>query len=73
MTDRVGGFLVTLEKDMREDDALELVSAIAQFRGVLSVDRVLVDTTQQIATNRAVQELVEAITEMLRERRKGGC
>lgn len=40
MTKRVSGFVVTLEKDMREDDAQEIVRAILLLKGVVNVDAI---------------------------------
>lgn len=37
MTDRFNALTVVLEKDIREDDAQALLSAIGQLRGVLTV------------------------------------
>jgi hypothetical protein len=40
MTKRVSGFVVTLEQDMREDDAQEIVRAILLLKGVVNVDAI---------------------------------
>jgi hypothetical protein len=40
MTSRVSGFVVTLEKDLREDDAQEIANAISLLRGVTLVSPV---------------------------------
>lgn len=37
MTDHYSGFLVILEKDIRDDDAQPIIDAIKQLRGVLKV------------------------------------
>lgn len=37
MTDRFKGFLVTLDKEIREDDAKHIINALKMIRGVLSV------------------------------------
>ena len=37
MTDKINSLIVTLEKDMREDDAQEIISAVSMIKGVLSV------------------------------------
>lgn len=37
MTDRIKGFIVTLDADYREDDIKPLADAIARLRGVVSV------------------------------------
>jgi len=43
MTDRIKGFVVTLEQDVREDDVAAITDAIGMIRGVLSVDPSVVD------------------------------
>lgn len=40
MTDRVKGFLVILDKDMREDDAEAVLTALRMTKHVLSVKEV---------------------------------
>jgi hypothetical protein len=52
MTDRHAGYLVTLDEDIREDDAQDLITAIEMLRGVLNVtpvtsDRLITDVTEQ--------------------------
>lgn len=37
MTDRYKGFLITLDKEIRSDDAKELINALKMIRGVYSV------------------------------------
>lgn len=40
MTDRVKGFVVTLDEDMREDDAEQIRAALGMVRGVMDVSPV---------------------------------
>lgn len=37
MTDRFKGFLVTLDNEIREDDAQEIINALNMVKGVLKV------------------------------------
>jgi len=53
MTDRISAFIVTLDHDMREDDADSVRRAISMVRHVLSVSAVVSDVAQQIADERA--------------------
>ena len=53
MTDRLAGILVTLEKDIREDDAEPVLDAIRQIRGVAAVDPVLSNIGIHLAETRA--------------------
>lgn len=48
MTDRIKGFAVTLEKDIREDDAEIVISAILLLRGVAAVQPVKHDIHDEI-------------------------
>jgi len=52
MTDRHSGYVVTLSRDIREDDAEQIINAIGMIKGVLSVAPVTADFTQQIAEAR---------------------
>lgn len=38
MTDRISAFTVILDKDLRDDDAQLTIDAIAQIKGVLTVE-----------------------------------
>jgi hypothetical protein len=49
MTDRHTGYLVTLDKDIREDDAEQLIAAIEMLRGVLNVTPVVSGGLQEMA------------------------
>lgn len=57
MTTRIKGVLVTLEEDIREDDAAATLAAIRQIRGVLSVDPVPADIDDHMARSRVRHEL----------------
>ena len=67
MTDRVCGFMVVLERDMREDDAAEIKSAIEHVRGVMAVDEI--EGGANVATTRAVLEITRELMDYLRRRR----
>lgn len=57
MTKRIDGFLVTLEKDLREDDAAAVVEAIKMIKGVVSVETHEVDMNTHFARNRIRHEM----------------
>lgn len=62
MTSRVQGFIVSLENDMREDDAREIVKAISMLRGVLNVEPVRADEFGEVVTKaRLRQEVLAAL------------
>lgn len=68
MTDRVNGFLVTLEHDIRVDDAQPLMDAILQLRGVISVTPNVSDIEAHLAQERVRLELRKKLWEVLEER-----
>jgi hypothetical protein len=55
MTDRLKGFVVTLEDDIREDDAQPLIEAIKHLRGVLDVESVPIRGIDDLIVERRVQ------------------
>ena len=65
MTDRIKGFVVTLDKDVCEDDAEGIVNAISHVRGVSDVSEMVADPDHYIAVARARQELQEKMIEIL--------
>lgn len=67
MTDRYNALTVVLEKDMREDDAQDLLSAIRQLRGVLRVEGNVSDINSHIAYARARGDLSGRLLAALRD------
>ena len=65
MTDRINSLAVVLESDMRADDAEELMSAIRQLRGVISVSGNVSDVASHIAQERARRELADKLWDVL--------
>jgi len=57
MTDRYNALIVVLEDDMRDDDAVSLISAIKQMRGVLSVQGNVRNIERHVAESRIREEL----------------
>lgn len=53
MTDRYAGFVVSLEKDLREDDAAATLNAIRQIKGVIDVVPEITTAHVHIAEARA--------------------
>ena len=66
MTDRLHGFAVALENDIREDDAEATIAAIRQIRGVLSVTPIVTDIATHIARERLDAEWRRKIYELVR-------
>ena len=65
MTDRIKGLVVTLDKDMRADDAEGIVKAISHMRGVSGVRTMVADPGHYIAVARAHHELREKMIAIL--------
>ena len=68
MTDRIKGFYVHLETDMREDDALPLMKAVGQLRGVLTVEP---DINDWIAESRANTAIAVKLWDALYDKKDG--
>lgn len=69
MTDRYHSLVVTLEEDIREDDAESLINAIKMIRGVLDVRGKVANISDHTARMRAWSKLHDATMEMLRKER----
>lgn len=65
MTDRHAGYVVALDRDMREDDARSTMAAIAQIKGVASVEAVIADVGTIIAEARAKREVGDKVLRAL--------
>jgi hypothetical protein len=61
MTDRYKAFLVTLDSDLRSDDAEPTIAAIRQIKGVIDVEPVVADSADHVARQRVRVELWEKI------------
>jgi hypothetical protein len=61
MTDRLKGCLVLFDSDIRDDDALPLMDAIRQLRGVASAVSSVCTSDDWMNRERVRQELVERI------------
>jgi uncharacterized coiled-coil protein SlyX len=67
MTDRYNALIVVLENDIRDDDAESVIAAIAQLRGVLSVQGHVVDGIDQLVAEQRVRlELQQKLREALK-------
>jgi 3'-phosphoadenosine 5'-phosphosulfate sulfotransferase len=65
MTDRIQGFIVTLDADVREDDVQPTIDAIMQIKRVVSVQPVVADMETRLARNRVTIEFRRKIYEAL--------
>lgn len=65
MTDRHKGYVVTLENDIREDDAAEIVKLIGMVKGVIAVQPIVNDISTMIAEERAREEIRNQLFDLL--------
>lgn len=67
MTTRHSGYLVTLSKDLREDDAQAIINALSMVKGVVSVQSVSVGPIEaELAKTRAKEQLREMMIDFFR-------
>ncbi len=71
MSDSYSSLTVVLEKPVNEEHAEQIIEAISLIRGVLSVDKHVMDITEHIAQRRAFFDLQNIIWEALRNANKG--
>jgi septin family protein len=67
MTDRHSGYIVVLERDIREDDAQDTINAIRMFRNVVAVVPVIGRTDIHIAEERAMNKWRDKIRALLKD------
>lgn len=65
MTDRIQGFTVVLEKDMREDDVQSLVDAVRCLRGVAHVEKSVSTSAEWIAQQRERTRVAGLLNEFI--------
>lgn len=66
MTDRLKGLTVTLEADMREDDAKFIIDAILLLRGVAMVHTHVADLDHHFAVSAAKMDLQKKIIDLVK-------
>ena len=71
MTDRIKGLMVTLDRDIRDDDAESIISAILMIRGVGSVATSVTNPTDHMNRERIRLEMYDKFYEIFRQDRKG--
>ena len=69
MTDRIKGFTVTLEKDLRDDDAEHIKIALESVRGVASVTPSIVNSGDIMNRQQIKHDMWEKIVKVFREDR----
>lgn len=72
MTDRINAVVVVLEEDTRIDDAEDLLTAIRQLRGVISVTPNVATVEDHIAHGRARRELYLQLLDVVDPKKQEG-
>lgn len=67
MTDRHAGYVVTLAKDIREDDAEHIINAMRMIKGVADVSPIISDYNVVLARGQRDMAWREAIIHLLDE------
>ena len=67
MSDRVKGFTVVLEKSIREDEAENLLMAISQLKGVLTVSPVIEDSNSVLEYLKVRTEMRDKLYKLIQE------
>ena len=65
MSDRIAGLSVTLQDDMRDDDAQSIIDAIAMIRGVVTVQAHVADIEHHFAKEQARREMTDQLRDVL--------
>lgn len=67
MTDRIKGFYVALEDDMRVDDAEHILDAVRQLRGVAAVQHSITEVDDWMNRAKVQNEMRDKIFKVLTE------
>jgi hypothetical protein len=67
MTGRHKGYVVILDRDIREDDAERIVQAIQMVKGVLDVKPIVADHDDLVNRSRIRHELLMKVIGLLKE------
>ena len=67
MTDRYNSLVVSLERDIREDDAEIIINAIKAIRGVNGVEGNIVDPDSFTAQMRINEKVTEKLYSLIKE------
>lgn len=66
MTDRLKGFVVTLQENMREDDAQEVINAIKMIKNVLTVKPLVTGWEDGMFYDRVKRDLISKLWDVLK-------
>jgi hypothetical protein len=65
MTDRHAGYVITLEENIREDDAEQTIAALKQIKGVLDVCPITADPMLMVAEARVSTQFQKMLHEWI--------
>lgn len=68
MTDRIKGLVVTFDRDIREDDVEGIINAISLIKGVIGVDKSVVNINDRLNRVRVQSEIRDKIWKVLYEK-----
>lgn len=66
MTDRHKGYVVTLDRDIRDDDAEMIINAIRMIKSVITVEPIINDVPSMVAEARARTDITSRLLEALK-------
>ena len=67
MTDRHAGYIVTLSRDIREDDAEAVITALKMVKGVVGVEALVADPGLHMAEMRIGTEVRQKLYQFIQE------
>jgi hypothetical protein len=67
MTDRIKGFTITLQKDIRDDDMNQILTTLKMIKYVVDVEPVIFTGEDRMAEQRLKAELRGKVYEFLKE------
>jgi hypothetical protein len=65
VTDRHSAYIVTLDEDLRDDDAERIIAALGMVKGVLSVKPVVADVMSHIERERVNRQWRNALYDLM--------
>lgn len=71
MTDRYNSLVVALDRDIREDDAEVIISAIKMIKGVADVTGNIVDPDSYVAERRVLNLIQDKLYALIKELNNG--
>jgi len=67
MSDRHNGYIVTLEKSVKDEDSKKTIEAILMLKGVIKVEPVVEDISSMFARNQVHREMFQKIIDLFKD------